>query len=218
MIRGGRVVEKRGTLSPRLSTSSLVPDLAATVLPVGETVEDAPSPLPTPSTAHVPVATVSPVVGAGGDSPSFPRVVLVRDDSSSFPPETFISSFVDVYHQDKRKRIVIDKEERTTPKRGFKEEDVDAVFEGVKKNRMALPQGTSGLIPTLPFAEHDPILDSSDWVERINIRSHQGELDPTILEKLLPPSAMAASVHRYWTSVWAGVAKEAYLPELIKMA
>ncbi|KAL2480539.1 hypothetical protein Adt_33505 [Abeliophyllum distichum] len=90
-IRGERVVEERGTLPLRLLTSSVVPNLAATILPMGETVEDVPSTLSTPSTGHVPVATMSPVMGVG-------------DDSGSFPPEVFTSSSADVYHEDKEKK------------------------------------------------------------------------------------------------------------------
>ncbi|KAL2508896.1 hypothetical protein Fot_32543 [Forsythia ovata] len=60
--------------------------------------------------------------------------------------------------------------------------------------------------------------DSSDWTERINIGSCQDELDPAILEKLLHSSAMAAaSVHKYWTSIWARAIESTDLLELIKM-
>ncbi|KAL2552723.1 hypothetical protein Fot_06342 [Forsythia ovata] len=68
-------------------------------------------------------------------------------------------------------------------------------------------------IPLLAFP------DSSDWMQRINIGSRQDELDPIILERLPPLSAMAvASVHKYWTSVWAKATEGADLSKLIKMA
>ncbi|KAL2543171.1 hypothetical protein Adt_04149 [Abeliophyllum distichum] len=67
----------------------------------GKIVEDILSPLLTLSTAHVSVATMSPMVGAGGDPPSFFPVVLVGDDSSSLLSEAFTSSSTDVYHQDR---------------------------------------------------------------------------------------------------------------------
>ncbi|KAL2552888.1 hypothetical protein Fot_06507 [Forsythia ovata] len=57
------------------------------------------------------------------------------------------------------------------------------------------------------------------WSEYINIGSRQDELDPAILERLPPLSATAvASVHKYWTSVWARATEGADLSELIKMA
>ncbi|KAL2542242.1 hypothetical protein Adt_03220 [Abeliophyllum distichum] len=83
---------------------------------------------------------------------------------------------------------------------------------------MALLQETSGSVPTSPIAAQGLIPNSFDWVERINIRSRQDKLDPAILEKLAPPSTMAAvSVHRYWTSVWMGTVERTDLSKLIKM-
>ncbi|KAL2506001.1 DNA-directed RNA polymerase subunit beta [Abeliophyllum distichum] len=132
-IRGGRVAEERGTLPSRLLTSSVAPNLAATILLVGKIVEDVPSPLLTLSTAHVSVATMSPMVGAGGDSPSFFSVVLVRGDSSSLLHEAFTSSSTDVYHQDKRNGVVIDNEERTEPKRVLKMRTLMQFLEGSRR-------------------------------------------------------------------------------------
>ncbi|KAL2491324.1 hypothetical protein Adt_26952 [Abeliophyllum distichum] len=130
---GGRVVEERESLHPRLSMSSVVPNLVATVLLVGEIVKDAPSPFPTPSTAHVPVATMSPMVGAGDDSPYIPLVVLVGNDSSYLSFEAFTSSSVDVYPQDKGKGFVIDKKEMAVPKRDFEEESLMWFLEGSRR-------------------------------------------------------------------------------------
>ncbi|KAL2489382.1 hypothetical protein Fot_42674 [Forsythia ovata] len=63
------------------------------------------------------------------------------------------------------------------------------------------------------------IPNSSDWTKCINIGSCQDELDPTILEKLSHSSAMvAASVHKYRTSVWARVKESADLLQLMKIA
>ncbi|KAL2513093.1 hypothetical protein Adt_18693 [Abeliophyllum distichum] len=134
-----------------------------------------------------------------------PYIVEVRDDSSSLPPKKITSPSVDIRHQDKGKGVVVGEEERTAPKRCLEEKDVSADFGGVKKSQMAPLQ--------------DLIPNSSDWVEHINNMFCQDELDPAILEKLPPPSTMAtASVHRYWTSVWAGSAEGVDLLKLIKMA
>ncbi|KAL2471637.1 hypothetical protein Adt_39773 [Abeliophyllum distichum] len=83
---------------------------------------------------------------------------------------------------------------------------------------MAPSKKTTESISTSLSATQAPIPDLSDWTEHINIGSHQDELNLSILEKLLPPSAIvAASVHKYWTSVWVRTTKDADLPELIKM-
>ncbi|KAL2497847.1 hypothetical protein Adt_23397 [Abeliophyllum distichum] len=83
---------------------------------------------------------------------------------------------------------------------------------------MALPQETLGSVRTSPIAAQGPITDSFSWVERVNNWSLQYALDLVFLEKLPPPSArVAASVHRYWTSIWAGTVEGTDLPELIKM-
>ncbi|KAL2558917.1 Nuclear pore complex protein [Forsythia ovata] len=74
--------------------------------------------------------------------------------------------------------------------RGFRELEE---FCEIKGGRMALPQETARSIPASPSMVHVPIPDSSYWIERINIGSHQDELDPTILERLLHSSAMAAA-------------------------
>ncbi|KAL2455779.1 hypothetical protein Fot_57305 [Forsythia ovata] len=69
--------------------------------------------------------------------------------------------------------------------------------------------------------DEDDAVDSGrvNWTECINIGSRQDELDPTILEKLLAPSAIAvASVHKYWTSTWAKVMDKADLLEYLKLA
>ncbi|KAL2514882.1 hypothetical protein Fot_28853 [Forsythia ovata] len=83
---------------------------------------------------------------------------------------------------------------------------------------MATPQDTEGSIPAFPSMVQVLIPDSSDWTECINIGSRQDELDPAILETLLHSSAMAAaSIHKYWTSVWTRTMESADLLELIKM-
>ncbi|KAL2489455.1 hypothetical protein Fot_42747 [Forsythia ovata] len=77
----------------------------------------------------------------------------------------------------------------------------------------------AGSIPTLLSTVHIFIPNSSYWTECINIGSCQDELDPTILEKLSYSSAMvAASVYKYWTSVWARVKESADLLQLMKIA
>ncbi|KAL2545221.1 Uncharacterized protein Fot_14454 [Forsythia ovata] len=53
----------------------------------------------------------------------------------------------------------------------------------------------------------------------INIESRQDKLDPTVLEKLPPTVAIAAtSVHKYWTSAFGKVADTAEVTELVKLA
>ncbi|KAL2514630.1 hypothetical protein Fot_28601 [Forsythia ovata] len=55
-------------------------------------------------------------------------------------------------------------------------------------------------------------------VERINIGFYRDELDPTVLEKLPVPAAIAAaSVHKYWTSAFGEVADNVELTELLKL-
>ncbi|KAL2548460.1 hypothetical protein Fot_09990 [Forsythia ovata] len=64
-----------------------------------------------------------------------------------------------------------------------------------------------------------PSVPPPGWSKYINIESRQDELDLVILEKL-PPSSItpAASVHKYWTTVWVRATEGAVLSELIKMA
>ncbi|KAL2509216.1 hypothetical protein Fot_32863 [Forsythia ovata] len=55
--------------------------------------------------------------------------------------------------------------------------------------------------------------------EYINIGSRQDKLDPTVLGKLPPAVAIAAtSVHKYWTSVFGKAAETAEVTELVKLA
>ncbi|KAL2493859.1 hypothetical protein Fot_37616 [Forsythia ovata] len=55
--------------------------------------------------------------------------------------------------------------------------------------------------------------------EYINIGARQDELDPTVLEKLPPAVAVAAtSVHKYWTSAFGKAADTAEVTELMKLA
>ncbi|KAL2547708.1 Uncharacterized protein Fot_09238 [Forsythia ovata] len=55
--------------------------------------------------------------------------------------------------------------------------------------------------------------------EYINIGSRQDKLDPTVLGKLPPAVAIAAtSVHKYWTSAFGKAADTAEATELVKLA
>ncbi|KAL2538849.1 hypothetical protein Fot_20240 [Forsythia ovata] len=55
--------------------------------------------------------------------------------------------------------------------------------------------------------------------EYINIRSRQDKLDPTVLGKLPPAVAIAAtSIHKYWTSAFRKAADTAKVTELVKLA
>ncbi|KAL2549929.1 hypothetical protein Fot_11459 [Forsythia ovata] len=55
--------------------------------------------------------------------------------------------------------------------------------------------------------------------EYINIGSRRDDLDPTVLGKLPPPTAIAAaSVHKYWTSAFGKAADDAKLTKLLKLA
>ncbi|KAL2527986.1 hypothetical protein Fot_20587 [Forsythia ovata] len=55
--------------------------------------------------------------------------------------------------------------------------------------------------------------------EYINIGSHQDKLDPTVLGKLPPAVAIAAtSVHKYWISAFGKAADTAEVTELVKLA
>ncbi|KAL2549298.1 hypothetical protein Fot_10828 [Forsythia ovata] len=55
--------------------------------------------------------------------------------------------------------------------------------------------------------------------EYINIGSHQDKLDPTVLGKLPPAVAIAATlVHKYWTSAFGKAANTAEVTELVKLA
>ncbi|KAL2494179.1 hypothetical protein Fot_37936 [Forsythia ovata] len=86
------------------------------------------------------------------------------------------------------------------PKRGMEDED------SVKDSQKA--KGTTQTsIPPL-----------HSWVERINIRSRQDELDPSILEKLLAPFAIAAaSIHKYSTSAFVKATDNTELLEMLKL-
>ncbi|KAL2515280.1 hypothetical protein Fot_29251 [Forsythia ovata] len=56
-------------------------------------------------------------------------------------------------------------------------------------------------------------------IERINIGFRRDELDPTVLEKLPAPAAIAAaSAHNYWTSAFEKAIDNAELMELLKLA
>ncbi|KAL2531551.1 hypothetical protein Adt_04902 [Abeliophyllum distichum] len=151
--------ETVGNILSPLSTSNTTPVLAAIVSLVVKVGDDLPSP--------------PPVIEVGGNSSSSSSVVEVGDDSSSVPLEIFTSPSVDVYHQDKEKRVVIGEEEMVAPKRGLEEEGTSIDSRGVKKSRMALPQETSESVPTSPIMAQDPLPDSSNWMESINIGSHQ---------------------------------------------
>ncbi|KAL2501458.1 hypothetical protein Fot_35306 [Forsythia ovata] len=94
--KGGRVVDERGTLLPRLSIPSTAPNPASPVPPVVETVGDVSSSFPTSSTVP-PVAFIPLVVETVGNvSSSLPPVVEVGDDSSFLSPKTSTSLLVDV--------------------------------------------------------------------------------------------------------------------------
>ncbi|KAL2508371.1 hypothetical protein Fot_32018 [Forsythia ovata] len=55
--------------------------------------------------------------------------------------------------------------------------------------------------------------------EYVNIGSRRNKLDPTVLEKLPHPAAIAAaSVHKYWTSTFGRAADNVELTELLKLA
>ncbi|KAL2547751.1 hypothetical protein Fot_09281 [Forsythia ovata] len=55
--------------------------------------------------------------------------------------------------------------------------------------------------------------------EYINIGARQDKLDPSVVEKLPPAVALAAtSVHKYWTSSFGKAADTAEVTELIKLA
>ncbi|KAL2474422.1 hypothetical protein Adt_35158 [Abeliophyllum distichum] len=149
-IRGGRVVDERGTLVPRLSILSTVPILASIALLVVEVVRGVLSSLPTSSAAPVMVAIILPMTGT------------VRDDSFSLPLETSISLSVDVQHQDKGKGVAIDEGKKIVPKRASKDEGVVVDSERFKRSRMASPQETSESVPTSSITVQDPFPDSSD--------------------------------------------------------
>ncbi|KAL2513994.1 hypothetical protein Fot_27965 [Forsythia ovata] len=64
-----------------------------------------------------------------------------------------------------------------------------------------------------------PTLLPPDKYEYINIGSRRDKLDPTVLEKLPAPAAIAATlVHKYWTSAFSKAADNAELIELLKLA
>ncbi|KAL2552724.1 hypothetical protein Fot_06343 [Forsythia ovata] len=106
-IMGGRVMDERRTLSPRL---------------------------PVPNDVLNPISVVPPVVGAVGgvSSPpplvmkvrsgpsSLPSIVRRRDGSPSFSPKTSVSPHVDDQHQDKKNRVAIGEEEKVASKRHLK--------------------------------------------------------------------------------------------------
>ncbi|KAL2507760.1 hypothetical protein Fot_31407 [Forsythia ovata] len=55
--------------------------------------------------------------------------------------------------------------------------------------------------------------------EYINIGTREDKLDPTVLRKLPPAVAIAAtSVHKYWTSAFGKAADTAEVTELMKLA
>ncbi|KAL2529367.1 hypothetical protein Fot_21968 [Forsythia ovata] len=84
---------------------------------------------------------------------------------------------------------------------------------------MTPPQETKEINPHHQGVTWTSIPAPFGWAERINIGSHQDELDPTILEKLPAPFSMATtSVHKYWTSSWVKMADNEDLSEMIRIA
>ncbi|KAL2520402.1 Uncharacterized protein Fot_24325 [Forsythia ovata] len=64
-----------------------------------------------------------------------------------------------------------------------------------------------------------PSLSLPGRCEYINIGARQDKLDPSVVEKLPPAVALAAtSVHKYWTSSFGKAADTAEVTELMKLA
>ncbi|KAL2480299.1 hypothetical protein Adt_33265 [Abeliophyllum distichum] len=118
-----------------------------------------------------------------------------------------------------REKDIFEVGSKGAAKRGLPDKGVGIDSGGAEKSRVAPPQETSESDRASPLEALGSIPNSSNWRERINIEFCQDELDPKILERLPPPSAMvAASVHKYWTTVWAKVTDGMDLHEMIRMA
>ncbi|KAL2497985.1 hypothetical protein Adt_23535 [Abeliophyllum distichum] len=148
-IQGGKDVDEKETLPPRLLISSTTSVLASTFSPVVEVAGGVSSSLSTLRVASVLVTIVLLMVG------------VVGSDLSSLS-EASMKPSEDIQHQDKEKGIIIDEGEKVEPKRTLEDKGDAVDSRRVKKGRMAALQETTKSIPTFPTAMQDPLPDSSD--------------------------------------------------------
>ncbi|KAL2550146.1 hypothetical protein Fot_11676 [Forsythia ovata] len=119
--------------------------------------------------------------------------------------EEILLPLEDIQRSGKRKTVADDEGETAMPRRDMKGNGGSEDSQKTKRDRVE-----SRRTRFLLFSRHGLTFYFSSWMD---------ELDHVILETLPPSSAtVAASVHKYWTSVWAMANEGADLLKLIKMA
>ncbi|KAL2545786.1 hypothetical protein Fot_15019 [Forsythia ovata] len=192
-IRSGRVVDNQGDISPQPPVPRTTSVLEVVVLQASEAIADVSSTVPSASRIVVGVSAV-------------------------LPPEEFPFSSEDIRRLDKRRMVANEKGKFDLPRRGT-QGDRDARDSRKAKRGREAPSWRAGEHAPRSRGTARTSIPPSGWSEHINIGSHQDELDPAILGKLSSLSATAAaSIYKYWTSVWERTTEGTDLSELIKMA
>ncbi|KAL2466129.1 Uncharacterized protein Adt_41980 [Abeliophyllum distichum] len=181
---------------------------------------------PTPTVGAPPVVQVrddssflSPVIDVGSGSSSSSPIMEARADLPSLPSDSTLNLSTSILSQGKGEGDVQSYEvvPKEAQKRRLLGEGAGIDSEGAKKSRTALPQETSGSNQVLP-SRHRDLFPTHPIGENV-LTFHPDELDPKILERLLPPSDMEAdSLYKYWTAMWAKVIDGIDLHEMIRMA
>ncbi|KAL2456126.1 hypothetical protein Adt_46933 [Abeliophyllum distichum] len=157
-----------------------------------------------------------PEVMTGSPSP----ILMVLEMSSGVSPMLShvgpVSSSETSRQSDKRKVAMGGGEEMALP--GQSTED-ERKSQKVRRDREGPSLEAEDRVPKDRATSQAPTSPPARRTQYINIGGCQGELDPTVLEKLPTAIDMAAtSVYRYWTPSFGKAVANADLTELLKLA